>query len=574
MDVKKLAFLALGLNFVVLALLCFWADSEAWPVKVASLSGHDRSYYDYSIKPLYMILLSPIVSVSKLLQLYHMYVARFLFALNGLLIVYLGKRLVSKLTRSETLATSFVVFMLTSSLYLERGFRVRSDHLGTVFVLISLLAVLSHRLRRRNKLIALFVLSLLAAATTPKSLLVLACFAPFFWRALVSNPSQKLAFDWLLPAWLLLFVVVTFAVFMGQDTFQHLWSYGTGLLSSSPGDLPPLSLARFQYVFAFPQKNPVLAVLFVLNTIAIFYVGFPSERPPLLRAIDFSFLGLLLLILVFPNRLPFFLASLLPLLLVGSLSWGRESLQTVRDYCSQRFGKILLATVFAVQLGFAAWTSFKIYSQHNNLQQMRFVTEYSSYLSVAKNKKAYDPSGLLPNENLSHLYLGPGQTLENRRIAYRLQKNGFNFLFLGQRVAWISLEFTPDFLDHSKVFPPGLMLVGDKFMGEIKQGVISGDDLRYQIVMNYDTEAMQPERIYLRNLSKNIEPKQRSKMVLRFGDIPVEYSEKGMTWNQLLRLKEVILPPGSTDVVVFVQDFPIDKTDTAVQKLLAFDRWL
>jgi hypothetical protein len=118
------------------------------------------------------------------------------------------------------------------------------------------------------------------------------------------------------------------------------------------------------------------------------------------------------------------------------------------------------------------------------------------------------------------------------------------------------------------------MLVGDKFMGEIKQGVISGDDLRYQIVMNYDTEAMQPERIYLRNLSKNIEPKQRSKMVLRFGDIPVEYSEKGMTWNQLLRLKEVILPPGSTDVVVFVQDFPIDKTDTAVQKLLAFDRWL
>ncbi|MEO0335210.1 MAG: hypothetical protein AAF202_02380 [Pseudomonadota bacterium] len=575
MNKKKVTIWCLALNFLLLAVLCFWADSEAWPVKVASLEGHHRSFYDYAIKPLYLFVLSPFVDLASLLGVYHMDLARLAFALNGLLIAYLGQRLVRKLTKSEVLSFAYVVVLLTSSLFLERGFRVRSDHLGTLIILFCLSVVFSPRFRDNTKLFVILGLGLFAFLATPKSLLVFLCFLPFLWRALALNLKTREGFDWFLTAWGCLFVLVAVLGLFGGGSFQHLWSYAVGLLKANPGDLHPLSVERLQYVFQFFMRNPLVSVLIAIKVISICVPRWHEGRSAIHRGLDFSLLLIFFVVLIYPNRLPFFLASLLPLvlLILFSLDPDERAASLLRDPTSVLKRALLFG--MGVHIAFGLWTSQKIYRTNSNLAQRRFVALYSPYLTSAKDAKVYDPSGLIPNKNVYHYYLGPGQVIENRNIAYKLQTEGFDIVFLGQRIAWIFTEFTPLFMNATMIFPPGLIVSGHSFSGGIEEGAISARDILDQIDQIHGDRDLPIKKVFIRNASPDLVIEEDRKIAYKsFGKLFEYDSDKGISLSKLHKTETIFMHPKTTEVIFYLQDFPIDNEGPQLKRILAFDKWL
>ena len=125
-------------SFTFSAIICFWADSEIWPMKISSFIGDPETPYNFWIKPAYMVFLNPIYHLSQFLPFSHMDAGRIVFLIGGLLSLWLGTRILSQQGVNKTFQFLYFLLILTSWIYLERGFRIRSDNLLTVFFLLLL----------------------------------------------------------------------------------------------------------------------------------------------------------------------------------------------------------------------------------------------------------------------------------------------------------------------------------------------------------------------------------------------------------------------------------------------------
>ena len=129
-----------SLFFIVFAgigFLAHWNASEIYPVHTAQyLFSKNMSSYLFSMKSLYNFLLFLSFYFSDLFSVFPMTVARMLFALNGCLLMALLFVLVRK--KTDSLNAFLAVFLFVGSqIFLERGFRVRSDLLVSTFTLFS-----------------------------------------------------------------------------------------------------------------------------------------------------------------------------------------------------------------------------------------------------------------------------------------------------------------------------------------------------------------------------------------------------------------------------------------------------
>ncbi|NQY99499.1 MAG: hypothetical protein HRT45_02395 [Bdellovibrionales bacterium] len=572
MNWKKLILVSLLLNFVMLALLCFWADSEAWPVKISGLEGAERSFYDYTVKPLFLLLLKPIWGLSQIFAITHMDLARVLFALNGLLCIYLGQRVVKSLTASMLASQIYIVLLMTSTLYLERGFRVRSDHLATTLILIGLTLALSEAIRLRTKLAVLVALVLISVGITPKSLLVWACMLPVFWDQLRVRSLNRSELGWLVPAWAVLFVVVVSIAVLGDRTVGHLAGYARDVFYGSEGDLSPWSIARFQYVWAAAVENPVFTTLVIFNLVPSLPGVSSGQQASGIRALRLCLWLLVGLVAVYPNRLPFFLASLLPLGLltvVVSTDWSGLKSQYLKP---GSVGYWATASVVSLHVVLFLWTSQNIYFNNNNFEQRQFLSDFTGYLSSSPNKRAYDPSGLLPNSNVDHLYLGPGQNAENKKIAGLLQSKGYDLFFLGQRFSWVLKSFSEDFIANTMVFHPGVMVVGHPFEGRIEKGRIAIREIQVELGLHHNLENLPMNRVFLRPEGGSAGSRGKVYLLTRAGLLA--QPSNGYSWPQMARASEVVVPDDATGVTVFAQDFPSRPDSSKLKRILAFDRWL
>ena len=122
--------------FGALSLLTHWTFSEVYSVHTARylFSGEYSRDFLFSLKPLFNLFLFVSFKISEWLSVYPMTLARFLFFLNGIGIVFLTWLIVRK--QSNVFSAALAVLILVSSpIFLERGFRVRSDLLVTTLSL-------------------------------------------------------------------------------------------------------------------------------------------------------------------------------------------------------------------------------------------------------------------------------------------------------------------------------------------------------------------------------------------------------------------------------------------------------
>ena len=106
------------------------------------LFAENRTDFLFSLKPIFYLILYLSSVFSNLFSVFPMTGARFLFALNGLLILVLMYLYIKKKTNRYN-AVLAVLILAGTNIFLDRGFRVRSDLLLSSFSLIILLLTLN-----------------------------------------------------------------------------------------------------------------------------------------------------------------------------------------------------------------------------------------------------------------------------------------------------------------------------------------------------------------------------------------------------------------------------------------------
>ena len=113
--------------FPFLAHISLWVETEIFPTHSSQyLFSKNRSAFLFSLKPLFYLILYISSLFSSLLSLFPMTGARLLFAFNGLLMMVFMYIYIQKKTKSDN-AILAVLVLASSYLFLDRGFRIRSD---------------------------------------------------------------------------------------------------------------------------------------------------------------------------------------------------------------------------------------------------------------------------------------------------------------------------------------------------------------------------------------------------------------------------------------------------------------
>ena len=123
------------LVFQLLSYFSLWVETEIYPVHSSRyLFTEYRSEFLFALKPIFYFFLYLSSLFSNLFSLFPMTGARFLFALNGLLILTLMYFYIQKKTDRYN-AILAVLVLASANIFLDRGFRVRSDLLSSVLSL-------------------------------------------------------------------------------------------------------------------------------------------------------------------------------------------------------------------------------------------------------------------------------------------------------------------------------------------------------------------------------------------------------------------------------------------------------
>ena len=136
------------LAFQSLSYSSLWTETEIYPVHSAQyLFTENMLYFLFALKPIFYSTLYLSSLFSDWLSLLPMTGARFLFALNGLGILTFMYLYIKNKTDKYNAMLAVLLFASTS-IFLDRGFRIRSDFLSTSFSLIALLMALSIKTKK------------------------------------------------------------------------------------------------------------------------------------------------------------------------------------------------------------------------------------------------------------------------------------------------------------------------------------------------------------------------------------------------------------------------------------------
>ncbi len=412
---RLLVFIGLLLLWCFAGFTSFWTDSEMWPTVIIRYWGVPDSRFDYSIKPLFNLLLAVTYYVGGFLDFHPMDTARGLMFLNALFCVYLFFRIIRNLTGSSEMALVFAALWASHSFFIKRFIHVRSDLLATT-ALLALLTLMSDprwKIRSKASMITLVVLfAALGISATPKAVLV---FGP--WCALVFWREFSPRVRWLLTT-LMGVSVAVIAVW----AIEHSHAFKFFIRSFSGSSLVPyFSWIRVSHVLSWMIENFIFAVAM------IFSVGYGLIRRPRISAehrpyFDLT-LVLLFLLLAYPEPLPFFVAALSPFFLISfAIAVSQIGMQT-------RVLKLLFIISLLQGTFWSAW----LIRQHNAFEQRRYVKWINSLGPELKGRTLVDPVGLIHKFEPLYWFLGPHEPTWNTGFADFLEENRADFILPSPR---------------------------------------------------------------------------------------------------------------------------------------------
>jgi len=155
-------------NFLLISQFAKWTETLLYPVHQSKylFSAFDFEFL-FALKPLFYSLLKFFFLLAEAFSIEPMSLTRFFFALNGLVLLYFLYLYLEKKT-SRYNAVLALLILASTYIFLNRGFRVRSDMLVSSLSVFILWVNLHLKSNKKQAILSLLFLSLLFV--TPKAI--------------------------------------------------------------------------------------------------------------------------------------------------------------------------------------------------------------------------------------------------------------------------------------------------------------------------------------------------------------------------------------------------------------------
>lgn len=414
--------LTLGFAFFLQAPRGFFADSEIWSIGIAR-NFSDEIFHPWVLTRIFFYL--PLALVESAFREPSMVVlaARALMAINGLLIIGLTFRAIRRIHSFALAPWIGSLFLVTTPLFFYQGYRVRSDLVATTLILAFGFGSFATSWRKYA------ILSLLATPKAVISLIPTIAFIRF-------RPSRR--WVWIGLA-ILLLGLISFPLYRDSLNFFINSFAGSDIVPSY------FSRRRFFYVTDSIRRAVPLFILVAARVITLssrVFTADPARPSPAMygapRAWLRYFFILSATVLIFPEKLPYFLASILPFYIIFSMGIFDDirSISTKKTMCWATLVLFSWAT-------WNLWGESKRHSdQSSNHEQLQVMEYLNSMLADYPAATYFDGINMLPLRPNLRSFVGPGQPLGNAAAMGKLKKELPDFVFYTARLYYLEPELT------------------------------------------------------------------------------------------------------------------------------------
>jgi uncharacterized membrane protein YuzA (DUF378 family) len=411
----------IGLMQIYSALNVRWSDSELWSLSIAHITFSSTIDQSFFYKPLFMLINWLLTGLSANIYFDDAFVIQFsrlFYCLVGLFGAWTFLKFAKLKSSKSKVKHSDVITLLvlvSSSLFLFQGFRIRSDLLASVMCFFGL-----YLLEKSNwsKWTLPTVLHVLAILVTPKAVLFLA--ANFVYVFLAHPKKLKsLNVDKIILVITLPIIAALLAFTYYPYGYSGAWKYLLSTFSEGVMRPSPWSLAAYSNLLNFLIDSAHLVLAFV--GCVWFYIRYGPKDKALTVTAGFC----ILLILIFPDRLPFFILSMLWL----PLLWLNKYFLLLLE----RFKKIqIYALTVLIFCGGLFW--LQLNGKNSNIEQKTALQILNGVIGRSPKISYYDATGAMPTRTKYDVFPAPEQDANEKNVLRLLSGDKVNLVFFGQRL--------------------------------------------------------------------------------------------------------------------------------------------
>ena len=424
-----------SVNFILISQFAKWTETELYPVHhskyLFSAFSHE---FLFSLKPLFYSLLKISFLFSKWLPVEPMELSRFFFSLNGLVLLsFLYLYLKEKTDRYNAILA--VLVLISSYIFLNRGFRVRSDLLSSSLSFFILWMSLNWKDEKKQPVFLFLFLCLLFI--TPKAI---------YWillNFLLLEKKSRLALFKKLSLKLILILVGFFigVSILFKDPLFIKSFYETGkfyILSAKISYSPLLEKGLIEsfpsmLLSTFIDKNYFFLFLIALKVFFMFHYWIDSKK---LDQGNLFFLVLFAITFLHPDPKLVFFSALSPFFIVAFFTdsiW----LKLINPFYSLKFKVILLGGFFLYGFSYIGYFSYKTITQKNNLTQKKIIEHLNDfYKDTPPEWNILDPSCMIHSRKTTCKYLLYQEGFDQTKY---IKKIDFDMILSSQSLALFDL---------------------------------------------------------------------------------------------------------------------------------------
>ena len=419
--------------FQILSHFSLWVETELFPVHSSRhLWSPQGEVFLFSLKPFFYTLLYLSHLMSSALSFNLMDGARFLFALNGLLILLLMYLYIRQKTDRYN-AVLAVLVLASASIFLDRGFRVRSDLLLSSVSLAALLISLNRKEQKNHNFYIAIALLMSLPLISPKGIYWIIWTLCLMLHDLKGKkieywPLVKTGFG-VYTAFLLFSFALKDPFFLksiGQSALFYLstvkmnWSFLV-----DHGWMEMLSVLSHTRLFI--EKNPQMVGLILVKAIFVFYsVAISKQRKWDLS--DLYFFVLIVILLLHPQVKLFFLCSAMPFVLISFFTdslWKKWSLHGF----SPPFKAFFLLAIFLLASFYTSFFCWRVWTRKSNQTQRQVIEKLNDFYKTASSSVSiFDPACILYKRKSHCKFLVSGALSEDKKIKSFLKKHDFDLV--------------------------------------------------------------------------------------------------------------------------------------------------
>lgn len=399
----------------------FWTESEMWPAAAPRNFAISRWQEFLSVKPLFNFLMLCLYKIALAIEQVPFDVARIFMVFNLVAIIVLVICIVKKITKNELLAFVTATLLLLTITILEQGTRIRSDLIVCSLVLWTFYLILN----RGEQDLKVWIPAALSLLVSPKAIYWIIALLPFF-------PNTK----WILDRYGkrtigLVLSVFIIAMILNYDSIAGVVRYYLLSFTSNGSGLSYFDPIRLVHLIGAIKKDYWFWLLVLLR---LFWVRS-------FKKFDAVFIMLLIALILHPERMPFFIVSIMPFLLIlivvhpsfcAFFNWLQ-----IRRRLVFAFGLVLLSTFLFYR---NTMRSAFLLQQHSNKTQRQAIQLIQDYSLKEKAVTIYDPVGVIYKVPVYDWFVGPSEMHSNAIAMAELNKKKPDMILYTSRLGWLEPE--------------------------------------------------------------------------------------------------------------------------------------